>query len=96
VAVAKHIEQFVKNGGIVVADCVPQLDENQQPLNVMNQLFDVSKSETGRIVQEGQWVPFTTLPMKRSFPPPEGQEKRAIQIDTSKEMHLGNPFSLRQ
>ncbi len=95
VAVAKHIEQFVKNGGIVVADCVPQLDENKQPLKLMNQLFGVSKSETGRIFQEGQWVPFTTLPMKMSFPPPEGQKNPPVLIDTLKGNAFGKSYQFK-
>ena len=81
VEVAKHIEGFVRKGGIVVSDCVPQMGEYKQPLNVMTQLFGVSKSETDRIVQEGQWVPFTTLPPKMSYPPPMNQKKSAVRID---------------
>ena len=76
VEVAKHIEGFVRKGGIVVSDCVPQMDAYKQPLNVMTQFFGVSKSETDRIVQEGQWVPFTTLPPKMSYPPPMNQKNQ--------------------
>jgi hypothetical protein len=72
VETAKHIEGFVRKGGIVIADCVPQMGEYKQPLNVMTQLFGVSKSETDRITREGQWVPFTTLPPKMGHVPPEG------------------------
>jgi len=74
VQVAKHIATFVRNGGIVISDCVPQLDENKQPLKVMKQLFGVSKEDTARISREGQWVPFTTLPPKMSHAPAESKE----------------------
>lgn len=69
VEVARRIESFVKKGGIVIADCVPQMDAYKQPLNVMTKLFGVSHAATGRISQEGQWVPFTTLPPKMSSAP---------------------------
>ncbi|AHF16196.1 hypothetical protein NIASO_15635 [Niabella soli DSM 19437] len=69
--VARHIEAFVKKGGVVIADCVPQMDAHKQPLQVMPQLFGVSRAGTDRIVQQGQWVPFTMLPPKLSFPPEE-------------------------
>lgn len=74
IQVAKHIAAFVKNGGIVISDCVPQMDEYKQPLNVMKELFGVSKADTNRIIREGQWVPFTTLPPKMSHAPTESKE----------------------
>ncbi|MCW3092913.1 MAG: hypothetical protein JWP81_3982 [Ferruginibacter sp.] len=95
VAVAKHIESFVRKGGIVVADCVPQMGEYKQPLKMMTQLFGVHSAETGRIVQEGQWVPFTTLPMKMSFPPPADQQQAAIRTDIAAGKLFGNSFEFK-
>jgi hypothetical protein len=76
--VASHIKEFVEKGGIVIADCVPQMDAFGQPLNSMRQLFGVRKAATNRIIQEGQWVPFTTLPPKMSFPPPIDQKNPEV------------------
>jgi hypothetical protein len=70
--VARHIAHFVRNGGVVIADCVPQMDAYKRPLNVMEKVFGVGKAETARIHREGQWVPFTALPPKMSFPPAVG------------------------
>ena len=57
-AVAEHIAAFVRRGGVVFADCVPQLDEDRQPLSTMAEVFGVTKAETGRIVRAGSLVPY--------------------------------------
>ena len=40
--VAEHIINFVKNGGIVIADCVPQMNSYKQSLESMLHSFGVS------------------------------------------------------
>jgi hypothetical protein len=65
--VADHIYSFVRKGGIVIADCVPQTDPLFQPLNTMRDLFGVTNASTGRVKQEGQWNPFSTLPARWAF-----------------------------
>ena len=73
--VAQYIDQFVKNGGVVIADCVPQMDAYMQPLQTMNKLFGISSASMDRVVQKGQWNPFSMLPPKWAHglktPPPE-------------------------
>lgn len=69
VDVARHISVFVKNGGIVIADCVPQMDAYKRPMDIMSKLFGVNDAATGRIERQGQWVPFTTLPPKMGHAP---------------------------
>jgi hypothetical protein len=93
--VAKHIEEFVRKGGIVVSDCVPQMDEYKQPLSLMTQLFGVSIAGTDRIVQEGQWVPFTTLPQKMSFPPPVDQQQSVVRTDKADGKAFGKSFDFK-
>lgn len=92
--VARHIDAFVRNGGTVIADCVPQMDARKQPLTTMAQLFGVSKAETYRVVQEGQWVPFTMLPPKLSFPPAE-QKKADVRTDVITGNAFGKPYNLK-
>ncbi len=55
--VAERIASFVRQGGIVIADCVPRLDAYRQPMSVMEGLFGVKDAETGRIHRFGHWVP---------------------------------------
>jgi hypothetical protein len=76
-AAARSIEAFVRRGGVVVADCVPQLDSDKQSMPTLLSLFGVSRAGTDRIVQQGHWVPYTTKPPAMAFaplantPPPE-------------------------
>ena len=92
---SKHIENFVRKGGIVVADCVPQMDAFKQPLNTMVQLFGVSKAETGRIAREGQWVPFTILPPKMGHAPPEDQKIPAVLVDKAEGKVFGKSYAFK-
>lgn len=71
--VAGHIARFVENGGVVVADCVPQMDGRRQPSRTMSDLFGVAEASTERIRRAGQWVPFVNLASKFSFLPASGQ-----------------------
>ncbi|MES2373352.1 MAG: hypothetical protein V4557_12280 [Bacteroidota bacterium] len=93
--VADRIESFVRKGGIVIADCLPQMDVYKQPLNSMKKLFGVSKAETKRVVQEGQWVPFTMLPPKMSFPPDEGQVNPPVRTDAIDANGFGNAYQFK-
>lgn len=65
--VAKNIEAFVQKGGIVVADCVPQMDAYFKPLQTMNNLFGVKSASTERVAQIGVWNPFSMLPAQWAF-----------------------------
>ena len=57
---ANNIERFVRRGGTVIADCVPQLNEYKRPLNTLMPLFGVSSAATNLTVQEGLWIPYST------------------------------------
>ena len=65
--VAAHIEKFVENGGIVIADCVPQANEVFEPLETMKKLFGVSAASTNRAEQKGTWNPFSMIPARWAF-----------------------------
>ncbi|MDI3318359.1 beta-galactosidase trimerization domain-containing protein [Pinibacter soli] len=94
-SVAAHISRFVQNGGIVIADCVPQLDENKKPLSTMTKLFGINKAETGRVLQEGQWVPFANQPPKMSFPPSGEQSGEEIRTDELKGDAFNKQFDFK-
>jgi hypothetical protein len=57
---ANNLERFVRRGGVVIADCVPQLNEYRKPLNTLMPLFGVRRATTSRTVQEGHWIPYST------------------------------------
>ena len=58
---AQCIKEFVRKGGIVIADCVPQTDEGLCPSETLKEVFGVSSAKTDRVAQEGLWLPFTQL-----------------------------------
>ena len=71
--VADNIIRFVKRGGKVIADCVPQTDAYMKPLESMKELFGVQSASTDRVLQEGTWNPLTMYPARWAFrktPPP--------------------------
>ena len=57
---ASNLERFVRRGGVVIADCVPQMNEYRKPLNTLMPLFGVRRAATDRSVQEGHWIPYST------------------------------------
>lgn len=93
-AVARHIASFVRKGGVVIADCVPQMDAYKQPLDVMTKLFGVERAETRRIPREGQWVPFVNLPPRMSFPPSRDREQEEVRTDAVRGAAFGRVFDL--
>lgn len=93
--VAEHIRDFVRNGGIVVADCVPQLDEYKRPLDSMKELFGVHRASMNRVIQQGHWVPYTTQDPVMHFPPPGGQEKPVMTTDSLEGMALGESYGFK-
>lgn len=54
--VAKRIAAFVENGGVVIADCVPRLNEHKEPMTTMEELFGVRDAKTDRVRRSGHFV----------------------------------------
>ena len=65
--VADRVAAFVKRGGIVISDCVPQTDAYFNSLESMKELFGVKAAATDRVEQKGTWNPFSMLPAKWAF-----------------------------
>jgi len=47
---AETITKWIENGGTVIADCVPNLDENRMPTDAMSKIFGVRNADTTRIL----------------------------------------------
>jgi hypothetical protein len=47
---ATQVENFVKQGGVVVSDCVPRMGADRSALTAMSRLFGVSNPQGGRII----------------------------------------------
>ena len=61
-AVMARIAGFVRNGGAVIADCVPHLNEVKEPAAMLEEIFGVSGMNADRIARYGHWVPYKTQP----------------------------------
>ncbi len=78
-AVARHIVGFVRNGGTVIADCVPHRNELRQPMTVCEELFGVRDTQTGRIARAGHWVPSVTRPPSWALRPDPAPDETVVE-----------------
>ncbi|HUZ46884.1 MAG TPA: hypothetical protein VMW54_09625 [Terriglobia bacterium] len=92
--VARTVRAFVERGGVVIADCVPNLDAYKQPSAIMENLFGVRDAATRRIMRSGVWVPSLAKP--HWFIPPEpGSEESAIALDHVKGTTFNRKYDFR-
>ncbi len=91
---AQHIAAWVTNGGVLIADCVPQIDPNLQPLEVMTELFGVREAATNRLSRTGNWNPFTTKPPAWGSPHNAAEDNQPIPRDTAQGDTLGLALDL--
>jgi hypothetical protein len=91
---AEHIAAWVEKGGILIADCAPQIDANLQPLEVMTKLFGVRDAGTNRLARTGNWNPYTTKPPAWGSPHHPAEDEQAIPRDTAKGRVLGLALDL--
>ena len=90
VEVAQQIVHFVKNGGVVISDCVPQMDAFKAPMEIMNGLFGISRAETDRVIQEGFYDPQESLTTSQS-----AKKIPEIKLDTVFGQAFGEKFQFK-
>jgi len=93
-AVAGRIASFVGKGGVVIADCVPHLDEYKRPMPTMETLFGVTSAKTGRIRRTGHWVPRVKGEPYWDNRPANPPDESAFTTDTLKGSALGQSLDL--
>jgi hypothetical protein len=76
--VAHRIVSFVQGGGMVIADCVANLDAYKNASVIMQDLFGVRDSMTQRIMRSGVWVP--SLKNPNWFIPPDSSDAESAVI----------------
>lgn len=89
-AVARRIASFVRAGGIVVADCVPNLDALGRQSAIMSELFGVRDAATTRIPRSGVWVP--SLEQPHWFVPPRPEDGAVVTRDRVKGSAFNRAF----
>ena len=93
-AVAERIASFVRKGGVIIADCLPQIDEYTRPMTVMADLFGVKDAETGRIRRTGHWIPFRTKEPSWGNRPKNPPDESVFTTDTLAGDALGQTLDL--
>ena len=93
-AVAERIASFVQKGGIVIADCVPQMDTFKRPMTIMEELFGVKAAKTGRIRRSGHWVPRTKAAPYWANRPENPPDESVFTTDSLKGAALGQSLDL--
>ena len=92
--IAKHIASFVRNGGTVIADCVPRLNAGRQPMSIMEELFGVKDAKGGRIRRMGHWVPYKTQAPIWANRPEDFPDETVYTTDALKAEALGTTLDV--
>ncbi len=87
--VAAHIASFVRNGGKVVADCVPRMGAYKEPMPILEELFGVKEATGGRITRMGHWVPAKNQAPFWANRPEVFPDESVYETDTVKASALG-------
>ncbi|MFA6240132.1 MAG: hypothetical protein WC655_04340 [Candidatus Hydrogenedentales bacterium] len=93
-AVAERIAAFVQKGGVVIADCVPTLDEDKQPLATMTDLFGVKDPSGERIPRFGHWVPYKSAEPIWANRPENPPDESVFVTDTLQGTAFGQSLDL--
>lgn len=94
-AVMTHIARFVRNGGVVVADCVPRLNETKEPSPVLEEVFGAGGMTASRMVRQGHWVPYKNQPPQWANLPENTSDETALSVDAIKTTVLGEALDLK-
>lgn len=97
--VMASIAGFVRNGGVVIADCVPHLNEVKEPAATLEEVFGVNDMNADRIARYGHWVPYKTQPSvwanRPESPPDEtvfsADSVNATVLDVALDLKLVSP-----
>jgi len=92
--VAKRIAAFARRGGVVIADCLPQIDEYKRPLETMADLFGVKDAETSRIRRYGHWVFFAEPEPIWHNRPADAPDESVYKTDRIEGAAFGQPLDL--
>ena len=93
-AVAGHIANFVRNGGTVIADCVPRTSTYKEPMPTPEELFGVKDAKGGRIQRMGHWVPYKTQAPIWANRPEVFPDETVYTTDTLSSTALGQKLEL--
>jgi len=92
--VAEGIAAWVRKGGILIADSVPNLGRYRQPMKTLEELFGVRDAETGRIIRTGMWEPYGIAGPRWFFPKDPKYDETKFKTDTVRGTAFGVPLDM--
>ena len=92
--VAQRIASFVKKGGVVIADCVPRLNEYKEPMTPLEELFGVKNAKTDRIRRTGHYLRVGSGEGRWDSRPSDAPDESKAPTDAVKGTVLGQPLDL--
>ncbi|MCC6694293.1 MAG: hypothetical protein IT365_01555 [Candidatus Hydrogenedentes bacterium] len=93
--VADHIAQFVRKGGVVIADCVPRMNAYKEPMSTLEEVFGVKDMSGTRIRRSGHWVPYKTQEPIWANRPENPPDETVFATDTLKAAALGQSLDFK-
>jgi hypothetical protein len=94
-SVAGHIARFVRNGGVIIADCVPRLNTLKEPAASLEEIFGVTGMSGDRILRTGHWIPHKTQEPTWAYRPENPPDETAFTADTLKTTVLGQSLDIK-
>lgn len=94
-SVAERIAAYAAKGGVVIADCVPTMDELRRPSDTMIRLFGVRNPGQDRIARTGHWVERTTIPSYWVFRDADAPDDIPLARDVVTGSALGRDFRFK-
>ncbi|HQH51254.1 MAG TPA: hypothetical protein PKY01_02440 [Candidatus Hydrogenedentes bacterium] len=94
-SVAGHIAQFVRNGGTVIADCVPRLNEVKKDTARLEEIFGVTRTNGNRIRRAGHWVPYKAQAPTWANRPENPPDESVYATDAVKATILGQALDIK-
>ena len=92
--VAQDIAEFVRNGGLLISDCVPHMGTYKKPMSIMEELFGVENAQTQRIQRRGHWVNYSTKEPIWHARPENAPDESVFNTDILTGQVFGQPMDL--
>lgn len=92
---AGAVAQFVREGGTVIADGVPRLNEMKESSATLEDVFGISDMSCARIRRAGHWVPYKNQPGAWANLPENPADESVFTEDHVNAAVLGAPLDVK-
>jgi hypothetical protein len=88
-AAAERIAAFVRGGGALLADAIPDKDERLEPLDALEGLFGAEGGEATRIPRSGHWIEYRSVKPRWYLRPEDPPDENDFETATLMDEQLG-------